>query len=99
MIVSFQNKATESIFDGGPSQKKTRSSLPLELHNKARMQLDLLNRTRSLENLNAPPGNKLERLKGNLKEFYSIRINSQWRIVFKWTGCDAFDVLICDYHA
>lgn len=51
-----------------------------------------------LKDLKVPPGNKLESLKGNLLGFYSIRINSQWRIIFKWNNGNAFDVKVLDYH-
>jgi proteic killer suppression protein len=51
-----------------------------------------------LKDLRVPPGNRLERLKGNLKGFYSIRINDQWRVVFRWAGGNAFDVQVVDYH-
>jgi proteic killer suppression protein len=51
-----------------------------------------------LKDLRVPPGNRLERLKGNLKGFHSIRINDQWRVVFRWAGGNAFDVQVVDYH-
>lgn len=97
MIVSFADKGTEDVFDGNPS-KKALKTLPIAYHEKAFKQLSLINRTKSIDNLKIPPGNKLEKLKGNLKNFHSIRISGQWRIVFRWMGTDAYDVLICDYH-
>ena len=60
--------------------------------------LDVLNAAQMLDDLRSPPGNRLERLKGKLKGFYSIRINSQWRIVFRWLENGAHDVQIVDYH-
>jgi len=61
--------------------------------------LDMLARAHALIDLRAPPGNRLEALKGDREGFYSIRINDQWRIVFIWDGHDASDVSIVDYHA
>jgi len=60
--------------------------------------LDLLNAAADLKDLAAPPGNRLEALKGDLKGFHSIRVNDQWRIVFRWVDGDAFDVRFVDYH-
>ncbi|PFG08327.1 proteic killer suppression protein [Marinobacter sp. LV10MA510-1] len=60
--------------------------------------LDILNAVGSLEELRSPPGNRLEALKGDYVGFYSIRVNSQWRIVFRWQGAGAHDVKIVDYH-
>jgi toxin HigB-1 len=97
MIQNFSDKGTEDIFEGTTS-KRALKTLPLEYHIKAFRQLDLLNRTREIENLLRPPGNKLEKLKGDLKNFHSIRITGQWRIIFRWVGSDAYDVSICDYH-
>lgn len=58
----------------------------------------MLNNSQSTIDLQAPPSNRLEKLKGNLKEYYSIRINDQWRIIFKWDNGNALDVEIVDYH-
>ncbi|MBC7193894.1 MAG: type II toxin-antitoxin system RelE/ParE family toxin [Marinobacter sp.] len=60
--------------------------------------LDILNSVGSLEGLRSPPGNRLEALKGDYAGFHSIRINSQWRIVFRWEGSGAHEVEIVDYH-
>ena len=60
--------------------------------------LDLLNAATNLDDLRAPPGNRLEALKGDLAGFHSIRINSQWRIIFRWTSSGPADVQIIDYH-
>jgi len=60
--------------------------------------LDILNAVGSLEELRSPPGNRLEALKGDYVGFYSIRVNSQWRIVFRWQGAGAYEVKIVDYH-
>ena len=64
----------------------------------ARRKLEILNAAVSLQSLRVPPGNSLEQLKGKRKGQFSIRINDQWRICFRWQGEDAFDVEILDYH-
>jgi toxin HigB-1 len=65
---------------------------------RAKRKLEALHAAARLEDLRVPPSNHLERLKGDLKEFYSIRINDQWRIVFRWVDGDAHSVAIVDYH-
>jgi len=93
MIVSFASKETEKIFHGQFSKK-----LPKDIQRTARRKLRYLNRAISLQDLLAPPGNKLEKLKGNRAGQHSIRINNQWRICFIWAGKSAKDVEIVDYH-
>jgi proteic killer suppression protein len=58
----------------------------------------MINNAQDINDLRVPPGNKLEKLKGSLNDFWSIRINNQWRIIFKWIGNDAYEVLVTDYH-
>ncbi|MFZ1888569.1 MAG: type II toxin-antitoxin system RelE/ParE family toxin [Candidatus Binataceae bacterium] len=65
---------------------------------RAKRKLDALNAASRLEDLNVPPSNRLEKLRGDLEEFYSIRVNDQWRIIFKWYAGDAREVRIVDYH-
>lgn len=96
MIKSIKDSTTQDIFDG-LSSKEARK-LPQELHRKARRQLDLMNAVTRLEDLKVPPGNQLEALKGDLKGFHSIRINDQWRVIFRWKEGDVEDVKIVDYH-
>ena len=96
MIKSIKGKTTEDIFNGVNS--KVSRKLPGILHPKARRLLDLINGAQYLGDLNIPPGNKLEALKGKLSGFYSIRINDQLRIIFRWFEGDADDVEIMDYH-
>ena len=96
MIRTIKDSATQDIFDGLNS--KAARKLPQELHRKARRQLDLLNAVTRVEDLRVPPGNQLEALKGDLKGFHSIRINDQWRIIFRWKDAGAEDVKIVDYH-
>ena len=92
MIKSFKCKETEKLFNDF-DVKKFRS-----ISRKARMKLEILNATVSLEGLKVPPGNRLEALKGNRKGQYSIRIDSQWRICFQWLDGDTYEVEIVDYH-
>lgn len=93
MIKSFGDKETEKIWNGFRSKK-----LPIEIQNVARRKLRMLNNACEVNDLRIPPANRLEKLSGNLNEYYSIRINNQWRIIFKWTNNDSFDVEIVDYH-
>lgn len=93
MIISFGNSETESVWDGIRVKK-----LPVEIQNIGRRKLRMINNSINLADLRIPPANRLEKLSGNLKEFYSIRINDQWRIIFKWNAGNATEVEIIDYH-
>ena len=93
MIKNFGNKETEKIWNGVRSKK-----LPNEIQNIARRKLRMINNAQNINDLRIPPANHLEKLTGNLADFYSIRINKQWRIIFKWLNNDAFGVQIVDYH-
>ena len=94
MIESFESKETEKIFLGQISKK-----LPLEIQRTARRKLLYLDSAKDLQDLQAPPGNKLEKLKGDRAGQYSIRINDQWRICFEWSDNKARNVEIVDYHS
>ena len=96
MIVSFGDKATEDLFHSRNSSRIRR--YPPEILRQALQQLDMLNAARELSDLRSPPGNRLELMKGDFKGFYSIRINRQWRIVFRWSAAEASEVRILDYH-
>lgn len=96
MIVSFANKLAEDLFEDKKS-KEVRS-FPNELHRAARRKILYLHDAAELVDLKVPPGNKLEALKGDLAGFHSIRINNQWRIVFRWNNGNAVDVSVEDYH-
>ena len=96
MIVSFGDKATSDLFHGISSRHVRK--LPNQIHETGRYKLDVLNAAQNLEDLRSPPGNRLEVLTGDLKGFHSIRINSQWRVVFHWDVNAAHDVQILDYH-
>lgn len=97
MILDFADEATEDIFHGR-STKRARRVLPADLWPAAQRKLDRLNRAREPRELADPPGNRLEALKGNYTGFYSIRINDQYRVVFRFERSDARDVQIVDYH-
>jgi proteic killer suppression protein len=93
VIRGFGDKETERIWKGTISRK-----LPGDIQDRARRKLRMLNNSQNLNDLQIPPSNRLERLKGNMKAYHSIGINDQWRIIFKWLGENAFDVKIIDYH-
>lgn len=92
MIKSFGDKETEKIWNGFFSK------LPNEIQNIARRKLRMVNNAQDINDLRIPPANRLEKLKGDLSEFFSIRINDQWRIVFHWKNNDSYEVSIVDYH-
>jgi toxin HigB-1 len=96
LIVSFGDKGTEHLYHGEKS-KETRK-YPKEILRTALHKLDMLNGARELRDLRSPPGNRLEALKGNLQGFFSIRVNSQWRVIFKWEAGRALEVGLVDYH-
>lgn len=96
MICSFGNKTARDLFHGESSRYARK--LPNELHAIAVRRLDQLNAASKLVDLRVPPSNRLESLKGDLKGFYSIRINDQWRLVFKWSAAGPEGVQIMDYH-
>ncbi|MBX3037278.1 MAG: type II toxin-antitoxin system RelE/ParE family toxin [Anaerolineales bacterium] len=93
MIESFASEETEKIFRGQSSNK-----FPKDIQRTARRKLIYLDDAEDLQDLLAPPGNRLEKLKGNRAGQHSIRINDQWRICFKWSSNKAKDVEIVDYH-
>lgn len=93
MIESFKCKETEKIYYRQFSKK-----LPHDIQRNAMKKLWMLDAAPDLNSLRVPPSNHLEALKGNREEQYSIRINKQWRICFKWESGNAFDVEITDYH-
>ncbi|MBW1899478.1 MAG: type II toxin-antitoxin system RelE/ParE family toxin [Deltaproteobacteria bacterium] len=98
MIRSFKITGTEDIFDGLTS-KAARKCCPQSIWPVARRKLDQINRVRELSELKVPPGNNLERLKGDRKNQYSIRINQQYRICFIWEEGYAYEIEITDYHS
>lgn len=93
MITSFGNWETEKVWNG-----ERVKNLPVEIQNMGRRKLRMLNNSINIADLRIPPSNRLEKLVGKLKDFYSIRINDQWRIIFKWNVGNATLVEIIDYH-
>ena len=96
MIVSFGNALAEDLFDD--RHTKITRGFPPGLRRAARRKLLYLHDAAELNDLRVPPGNRLERLKGNLSAMHSIRINDRWRLVFRWRSGNAFEVRIVDYH-
>ncbi|TKB78525.1 MAG: plasmid maintenance system killer protein [Nitrospira sp.] len=97
MIRSFRGRGTEDIFDGLRSPQ-ARSCCPETVWTVARRKLDQLNRVRDVQELTVPPGNRLDALRGNRKGQFSIRINAQYRLCFRWESGAAYEVEITDYH-
>jgi proteic killer suppression protein len=93
MIVSFGDGETEKIWAGERSRR-----LPNDIQSAALRKLRLINAARKVDDLRSPPGNRLERLHGDRAGQWSIRINDQWRVVFRWNEGGAEDVSIVDYH-
>lgn len=96
MLRSISDKGTQDVYDGVNSRYARK--LPRELHGKARRLLDQINAAPTEDFLRVPPSNRLEKLRGDLTGYWSLRINDQWRIIFRWEGSDALDVEIMDYH-
>ncbi|TAH35500.1 MAG: type II toxin-antitoxin system RelE/ParE family toxin [Planctomycetota bacterium] len=96
MIRSFGDPATEDVFHGRVTGRVRR--IPVEVRRIAVRKLDMLNAAQELRDLRVPPGNRLEALAGDLQGFHSVRVNDQWRLVFRWRGTDAEDVRLTDYH-
>ncbi|MGH2568002.1 MAG: type II toxin-antitoxin system RelE/ParE family toxin [Bacteroidota bacterium] len=96
MILDFADKTTEDIYDGVDSKAARR--IPQTIWTVAARKLDMLNAASDLRDIRVPPANRLERLKGKWSGYHSIRINDQYRIVFRWIDGSAKNVLITDYH-
>jgi proteic killer suppression protein len=93
MIRSFQDKVTEKVF-----HRERVKKFDLNVQRLAQRKLFILDAAETLDDLRVPPGNRLEKLSGDRKGQYSIRINDQWRIYFRWLDRDVYDVEITDYH-
>ena len=93
MIISFGSKETEKIWNGIVVKKPS-----IEIQQIGRRKLRMLHNSQNLTDLRIPPPNRLEKLAGNLKDFYSIRINNQWRIIFVWENGNALNIEIVDYN-
>jgi proteic killer suppression protein len=92
MIQSFGDKVTEALFRDEFVRQFKGIARP------AKRKLEAVNAASRLEDLMVPPSNRLEKLKGDLKDFYSIRVNDQWRVIFKWINGEPHQVRIVDYH-
>ncbi|GJQ58787.1 MAG: type II toxin-antitoxin system RelE/ParE family toxin [Candidatus Scalindua sp. AMX11] len=93
MIKSFADKRTEQIFNGEKVKR-----LDARLQNKVLRRLRYIDAAERIEDLLVPPSNKLEKKEGDLKEFYAIWVNTQWRVIFKWIDNEAHEVQLVDYH-
>jgi toxin HigB-1 len=93
VIKSFADKETERLFGGRKSR-----AVPSQVRERALSKLLVLNAATNVEDLRAPPGNRLEKLRGDREGQWSVRINQQYRVCFSWIGTDAHDVEITDYH-
>lgn len=93
MILSFGSRETEKIWNG-----ERVKNIPPDIQQIGRRKLRMLNNSQNLADLRIPPSNRLEKLSGKKNDFYSIRINTQWRIVFKWEEGNTAEVTIMDYH-
>jgi len=96
MIRHFASKVAQDIFDGRISRQARK--IDINLHVKIVRLFDQINAVTTIEMLAIPPSNHLKKLRGNLQEYWSLRINRQWRIIFRFEKGDAFDVDIVDYH-
>ncbi len=98
MAITFLGRGTEDIYNGVDS-KAARKICPPQLARRARSKLFLIDDAESVQDLRIPPGNRLEALKGDRRGQYSVRINDQFRICFRWTDSGARDAEIVDYHS
>ncbi len=96
MIGSFKDSDLEAFYYQGPSRRALR--IPAAMHKVLRRKLDQLLSAADLRDLRAPPGNRLEALKGDRKGYHSIRVSDQWRLVFRWERDAAYEVELTDYH-
>lgn len=93
MIATFGDKATQRVWEG-----EWVTGFPVVIQEAARRKLRMLNNSIDLKDLMIPPSNCLEKLQGSRKDFYSIRVNNQWRLIFRWENGSAYNVQLIDYH-
>jgi toxin HigB-1 len=96
MIKNFASKLAQDVYDGTHSRYARK--LPVRLHEKARRLLDQLNAATQVETLRIPPKNKLKKLTGNYRDYWRVKVDNQWAIIFRWEKGEALDVDIIDYH-
>jgi toxin HigB-1 len=93
MIMSFADRETERLWLTGKNRR-----LPSEVAHRALAKLQSLNVAENIDRMGLPPANRLKKLSGDMKDYWSIRINNQWRLIFRFHKGDAYDVAILDYH-
>jgi len=96
VIASFGDRATEDLYHGRKSKSARR--LPADIVSVTLRKLDMINAAEAVQDLAKPPGNRLEALRGDLRGYHSVRVNDQWRIVFRWAAGEAHGVRVTDYH-
>jgi proteic killer suppression protein len=96
VIASFGDRATEDLFHGRRTRRAR--AFPNDIVAPALRKLDMMNAAQALLDLRSPPGNRLEALRGDWRGFHSIRVNDQWRVIFRWVEGAAHDVRLLDYH-
>jgi proteic killer suppression protein len=96
MILTFGDKLTEALYHGTANKDLRR--LPSEIGKRALNRLDMINGAHNVLDLRSPPGNRLELLRGDLAGMFSVRVNDQWRVVFRWQDGNAYEVRFIDYH-
>lgn len=96
MIASFGDRATEDLYHGRKTGRVRR--FPPDIVASALRKMDVIRAAHHLQDLRSPPGNRLETLSGNYEGFYSIRVNQQWRLVFRWENDSAYELSLTDYH-
>lgn len=96
MIASFGDKATEDLYHGRETNRTRR--FPVDVARAAVRKMDVIRAAHRLQDLSAPPGNRLEALSGDYAGFHSIRVNRQWRLVFRWEHDRAYELMLVDYH-
>ena len=96
MINSFGDKSTRDLYHGTLPRRSRR--IAPDIQKVALRKLDMINHAHELQDLRVPPGNRLKPLRGNLEGYHSLRVNDQWRIVFRWEGTNAYEVQLIDYH-
>ena len=97
MIAGFHDQVTQDIFDGANTPAARR--IPREIWKVVVRKLDMLEAAHEIKDLKSPPGNRLEALKGKMAGRYSIRVNDQYRLIFRFDGGNAVDVAVADYHS
>lgn len=96
MIASFGDRATEDLYHGRKTSRVRR--FPPDIVASALRKMDVIRAAHRLQDLRSPPGNRLETLSGNYEGFHSIRVNQQWRLVFRWENDSAYELSLTDYH-